>query len=117
MYYIVYAICTALNVMFIGMVIHMSFLGKQWHLLNKLILTDATTTEEGYVSNVNRMELLGRIGQTLTPLRPAGTMLLDGERLDVVSEGNYINADQTVEIIKIEGSRIVVREQRIKEEV
>lgn len=93
----------------------MKFLGKQLHLLDKLILTDATTTEEGYVSNVNRTELLGRIGKTLTPLRPAGTLLLDDERLDVVSEGNYIATNKDVEIIKIEGSRIVVREQFTKE--
>lgn len=94
----------------------MKFLGKQLHLLDKLILTDATTTEEGYVSNVNRKELIGRIGKTLTPLRPAGTLLLDDERLDVVSEGNYIATNKDVEIIKIEGSRIVVRESLSKEE-
>ena len=103
------AIFIALVVAIIGMVILMKFFGKKLHVLNKLILKDATTTEEGYVSNVNRTELLGKVGKTITPLRPAGTMLFGSERIDVVSEGGYVDAGEHVEIIKVEGSRIVVR--------
>lgn len=103
------AILIALVIAMIGMVILMKFFGKKLHVLNKLVLMDATTTEEGYVSNVNRTELLGKVGKTLTPLRPAGTMVLGNERIDIVSEGGYIDVNQHVEIIKVEGSRIVVR--------
>ncbi len=105
----VIAIFIALVVAIIGMVILMKFFGKKLHVLNKLVLMDATTTEEGYVSNVNRTELLGKVGITITPLRPAGTILFGNERVDVVSEGGYIDAEKHVEIIKVEGSRIVVR--------
>lgn len=104
------AIFIALVVAIIGMVILMKFFGKKLHVLNKLVLMDATTTDEGYVSNVNRTELLGKVGTTITPLRPAGTMLLGNERIDVVSEGGYVDAEKHVEIIKVEGSRIVVRQ-------
>lgn len=104
------AILIALVIAMIGMVILMKFFGKKLHVLNRLVLMDATTTEEGYVSNVNRTELLGKIGKTLTPLRPSGTMVLSSERIDIVSEGGYIDANQHVEIIKVEGSRIVVRQ-------
>jgi len=110
------AIFIALIVAIIGMVILMKFFGKKLHVLNKLILLDATTTEEGYVSNVNRTELLGKVGKTLTPLRPAGTMLFGSERIDVVSEGGYVDAEKHVEIIKVEGSRIVVRQTEIEME-
>ncbi|MEK5232584.1 nodulation protein NfeD [Lysinibacillus sp. FSL K6-0232] len=105
----VIAILIALVIAMIGMVILMKFFGKKLHVLNKLVLMDATTTEEGYVSNVNRTELLGKVGKTLTPLRPAGTMVFGSERIDVVSEGGYIDANKHVEVIKVEGSRIVVR--------
>ena len=71
---------------------------------------DTTDTESGYVSNVNRVELLGRIAKTSTPLRPSGAIELDGERIDVVSEGSYIGKGISVIIVKVEGSRIVVRE-------
>ncbi|AMO32880.1 nodulation protein NfeD [Lysinibacillus sp. fkY74-1] len=106
------AILIALVIAIIGMVILMKFFGKKLHVLNRLVLMDATTTEEGYVSNVNRTELLGKVGTTLTPLRPAGTMVLDSERIDVVSEGGYVDANKHVEIIKVEGSRIVVRQTK-----
>ncbi|MGE7947369.1 NfeD family protein [Lysinibacillus sp. NPDC093688] len=104
------AIFIALLVAIIGMVILMKFFGKKLHVLNKLVLMDATTTEEGYVSNVNRTELLGKVGKAITPLRPAGTMLFGSERIDVVSEGGYVDVGEHVEVIKVEGSRIVVRQ-------
>lgn len=106
-----YSILIAMIIAVIGMVILMKFFGKKMHVFNKLVLRDATTTEDGYVSNTNRIELIGKIGKAVTPLRPAGTILQDQERIDVVTEGSYIDAGKTVEIIKVEGSRIVVREK------
>ncbi|MFP3919569.1 nodulation protein NfeD [Lysinibacillus telephonicus] len=105
-----YSILIALFIAVIGMVIIMKFLGKNLHVFNKLILRDATTTEEGYVSNVNRIDLLGKAGTTITPLRPAGTIVVDNERIDAVSEGSFIGSNKKVEVIQVEGSRIVVRE-------
>jgi membrane-bound serine protease (ClpP class) len=84
--------------------------GKRMKLFKRIILTDSTSTEKGYVSNKNRLELIGVEGITLTPLRPAGTILIEDERIDVVSEGGFIPKDRKVRIIKTEGSRIVVRE-------
>lgn len=107
-----YSILIAMFIAIIGMVIIMKFFGKKLHVFNKLVLKDATTTEEGYVSNVNRIELIGKIGVTVTPLRPAGMIEVDGELIDAVSVGNYIDARKKIEIIKVEGSRIVVREQK-----
>ncbi|RUL57049.1 NfeD family protein [Lysinibacillus antri] len=107
-----YSILIALFIAVMGMVVLMKFFGKNLHVFNKLILRDATTTEEGYVSNVNRIELLGKIGETITPLRPAGTVVVGNERIDVVSEGSYIDSKKKVEIIQVEGSRIVVREMK-----
>ncbi|CAM5195883.1 NfeD-like partner-binding protein OS=Ureibacillus acetophenoni OX=614649 GN=SAMN05877842_102251 PE=4 SV=1 [Ureibacillus acetophenoni] len=108
--YMAYSILIAMFIAVIGMVIMMKFLGKNLHFFSKLVLRDATTTDEGYVSNENRYELIGKVGETLTPLRPSGTIQVDKERLDVVSEGSYINSNKKVEIIRVEGSRIVVRE-------
>ena len=104
------SVLIALAIATIGVVIIIKFFGKKLHLLNKMVLMDATDTESGYVSNVNRVELVGRIAKTSTPLRPPGTIELDGERIDVVSEGSYIDRGKSVIIVKVEGSRIVVRE-------
>lgn len=85
---------------------------KNMKFFKKMVLRDATTTEEGYVSNVNRVELLGKIGTALTPLRPAGIAYINDERVDVVTEGSFIDQDSDVIVVKVEGSRIVVRESK-----
>ncbi|OIJ16151.1 hypothetical protein BKP35_04015 [Anaerobacillus arseniciselenatis] len=78
--------------------------------LKRMILTDATKSELGYVSNETRKELIGREGIAMTTLRPSGTANFEGERLDVVSEGGYIEQGKKVVIVATQGSRIVVRE-------
>ncbi|MFC5732379.1 NfeD family protein [Cytobacillus gottheilii] len=84
--------------------------GKKMKFFRKMILTDSTNTEKGYVSNTNRTELIGTEGYALTALRPAGTVVISNERIDVVSEGGFIQKDAKVRVVKAEGSRIVVRE-------
>lgn len=113
--YMAYSLLIAMFISILGMVVLVKFFGKNLHVFSKIVLKDATTSEEGYVSNVNRIDLLGKRGKTVTPLRPSGTVYIDKERLDVVSEGNYIDANVLVEVVQVEGSRIVVRQ--VKEEM
>ncbi|GGA32503.1 NfeD family protein [Psychrobacillus lasiicapitis] len=104
------AVLIALTVAIVGMVIIMKFFGKRLKAFNKIILSDATTTEQGYVSNENRIDLIGKVAVTMTALRPSGTIRIDNERIDAVSDGSFVAKDKKVMIIKVEGSRIVVRE-------
>ncbi|QPC46930.1 NfeD family protein [Mangrovibacillus cuniculi] len=104
-----YAILISFVVVIVAMVVLAKVFGKRMRLWNRLILRDATTTELGYVSNVNRLEIVGRTAVTVTPLRPSGTIMLENERLDAVSEGGFLPSHIEVQIIKVEGSRIVVR--------
>ena len=53
--------------------------------------------------------LVGRRGLTSSVLRPAGIADFDGVRLNVVTEGGFIEKDVSVEIVRVEGTRIVVR--------
>jgi membrane-bound serine protease (ClpP class) len=48
-------------------------------------------------------------GRALTPLRPAGTAALGGERVDVVSDGDFVDAGEAVEVVRRDGNRVVVR--------
>ncbi len=66
------------------------------------------TTEEGYLSTTDMQIFVGKAGKAISPLRPAGTCDFDGVRLDVVTEGNFIDKGSEVKIIKVEGRRIVV---------
>ena len=53
-------------------------------------------------------ELLNAVGETITPLRPSGMVIINGKRVDVVSEGTFIDKGQQVKVIDVIGSRIVV---------
>jgi membrane-bound ClpP family serine protease len=54
--------------------------------------------------------LLGAIGVTATPLRPAGKVKFGDDFVDVVAEGSYVPPGARVQVIEIEGYRIVVKE-------
>src|SRR6185436_20443259 len=58
---------------------------------------------------VENPSLLNQTGQTLTKLRPSGTAVINGKRVDVVSEGAFIDAGQSVKVVAVEGLRVVVR--------
>jgi membrane-bound ClpP family serine protease len=54
--------------------------------------------------------LLGAIGVAVTPLRPAGMARFGEEFVDVVAEGSFVPAGNRVQVIEIEGNRVVVKE-------
>ncbi len=56
-----------------------------------------------------RPELLNQTGSALTPLRPSGTALINGHRVDVVSEGGMIDRHTPIKVVAVEGMRVVVR--------
>jgi membrane-bound serine protease (ClpP class) len=75
----------------------------------RLVLFDSTSSEKGYLSHIERMDLIGQTGKTITPLRPSGTVRINDELIDVVTEGSYIGKDVLIKIIKVSGGRVVVR--------
>jgi membrane-bound ClpP family serine protease len=76
-----------------------------------IILEEEQHRDEGYLSSSDLQYLLGKQGSALTDLRPSGVARFDEINFDVLSEGNYISAGAKVEIIQVEGSRLVVREK------
>ena len=53
--------------------------------------------------------LVNQTGETLTTLRPSGTAVINGKRVDVVSEGAFIEAGRMIKVVAVEGLRVVVR--------
>ena len=53
--------------------------------------------------------LVHQTGQAVTPLRPAGIAVIEGQRLDVVTAGEFVPAGEPIEVVKVEGNRVVVR--------
>ena len=58
---------------------------------------------------VERPELVNQTGTAVTILRPSGTAMINGQRVDVVTEGPLIERGTVVKVIAVEGLRVVVR--------
>lgn len=59
--------------------------------------------------NAEKPELLYQTGTAHTPLRPSGTAVINGQRVDVVTEGGMIEKGTPIKVVAIEGMRVVVR--------
>ena len=57
----------------------------------------------------NRGDLIGRDGVAVTDLRPSGTARVGDERMDVVTEGEYVPQGSRVQVVQSDGYRHVVR--------
>ena len=75
----------------------------------RLTLRLQSTKEKGYASHPDPNRWLGKVGETKTVLRPAGTMIVEGTFLDVVTDGEFYEPGTEVKIISVTGGRIVVR--------
>ena len=78
-------------------------------LWRRLALPTRLGAAEGFRATEVDQTLLGGRGRALTPLRPAGTAAVAGRRVDVVTEGEYLPAGTPVQVIRVEGRRVVVR--------
>lgn len=74
----------------------------------KLILS-TTVGEASGTEEAEPLSFVGARGTSITPLRPAGIALLAGERVDVVSQGEFIAPGEPIEVVTHEGHRVVVR--------
>ena len=79
---------------------------------NRLVLNapPETTSGDALPGGVEAAELLGAIGTANTPLRPAGVVKFGEKFVDVVSDGGFVPAGTRVQVIQVEGTRIVVKE-------
>lgn len=82
---------------------------KNESLLDELVLGERQQNHDGYTSVTDKSKFLGSIGVCVTDLRPAGTITVDGEPLDVVAEGSFVKAGAQVKVINVDGSRVLVR--------
>lgn len=106
-----FAISFAMLASFLVVVVLLKRFGRS-EALGRLVLRTSEHTDEGYVATPAREDYVGKRGHTLTSMRPAGAVLIDGERIDAVTEGDFLKEGCEVEVIKVEGPRLVVRAAR-----
>ena len=73
-------------------------------------LASTLSKENGVVSQAETLEgLMDREGVLLTDLRPAGTALIDGNRVDVTSRGEFVEKDSRIVVCKVTANKVFVR--------
>ena len=75
-----------------------------------LVLKPSLDAATGHTSAETAFDLVGQRGVTVTDLRPAGVVDIGGQRVQVVSQGPFVSAGSTVEVLNARGSRVEVRE-------
>lgn len=68
---------------------------------NHTQLTASMTGEE--------LPAVGTRGVAESDLRPSGKVLIDHQLVDVITEGDYVNAGTPIAVVKVEGNRVIVR--------
>ncbi len=76
----------------------------------RLILGRNLDKSYGYSGTESLDAHKGGEGETLTALRPAGIAQIGDTRLNVVSDGTFIEKGKKVKVVEVEGNRVVVRE-------
>ena len=76
----------------------------------KLATPDVQDHERGYDTSLGLEEMVGETGIAESDLRPSGWASFKDKRIFVVSEGTFIEEEEKIEIIKVDGNRVVVRQ-------
>lgn len=77
---------------------------------SRVTLRKSLAKEDGVSSQDEVLEfLIGKSGNALTDLRPAGKAIIEGKRVDVVTAGDYIVKGSPISVTGVSGNRIVVR--------
>jgi len=80
-------------------------LGKRFFLTSP----EEDATLASTTMNKDLEQLRGRIGRTLSALRPAGVVDFDGRRIDTITEGMMVDPDQWVRVIDVKAGKVIVR--------
>jgi len=67
--------------------------------------------EKGFISAEDLSYLLNKTGTAITVLRPSGIALIEGKRINVTTEGRFIDKDKKVKVVKVEGNTVIVKEE------
>ncbi len=74
-----------------------------------IIMQQTLAHAKGSHSDTQRhLHLIGQEGVSESELRPAGIAVIQGERLDVMTEGEYIDENTRIRVTRVDGNRIVV---------
>lgn len=77
-------------------------------VVRPLVLGQSTDKAEGFTAAHEHRDLLGKEGTAEMNLHPAGRALFDGNRVNVITRGEFIDEGTRVRIVEVHGSRVIV---------
>lgn len=101
----------ALGISFGAIYIFMKKVGFK-KMENTVFLASKLDKEAGFQTSKEKTELMGLMGITKSYMRPSGKIELDGLVYDAITEGEFIEVGKTVTVIRVEGSKIIVRQDK-----
>ncbi|WP_066192949.1 MULTISPECIES: NfeD family protein [Gracilibacillus] len=100
---------------FVGVPASFGFLKvfKKRQMWTKITLFDQLSDDAGYSSiNQSYKELVGKTGETLTDMRPSGTVRIDDKEYSAVTQGKWLTKETEVKVVQVDGTRILVKETK-----
>jgi membrane-bound ClpP family serine protease len=87
-------------------------LGLKLLAKSPVTLRKTLAKEDGVVSQKDGMnQLLNSSGVAVTDLRPAGSIKINDNKIDAVTQGDYIDKGTLVHVIKVTGNQVIVKEK------
>jgi len=79
-------------------------------IFNKFVLSVSEKSGGGFSYRSIAKNLIGAEGIALTTLRPAGTAKINGKRVDVVTESEYVEKGKKIKVLAVDGIKVLVKE-------
>ena len=76
------------------------------------VLKNQQENKHGYSSTPDLSEYVGKTGKAVSMLRPSGTALIDGKRVDVIADGEFLANGASVVVFKVVGNKIFVQKEK-----
>ena len=74
-----------------------------------VVLNTAIESGSTDLLDEDHQSLVGKTGRTVTALRPSGIAVIDGRRMDVVSDNEFIDRDRNVQVVSVDGVKVLVK--------
>lgn len=84
------------------------YLMKKYKVWNRFILNQENKIFSENLVNSSQ-NLIGKIGISITDLKPSGFILIDNKKFDANSEGEFISKDSKVKVISLSGFKLIVK--------
>ena len=92
-----------------GLILYISSKIGSKGLFKNIALNETMETSEGYIGvSMDQVQLIGKIGEASTVLRPSGKVKIDGVVYDAISIQSFIEKGASVKVVKYETGQIYV---------